>query len=156
MQTMNGLDVLIMEHPFLSGINPELCDLLGDCASRRLFASHQEIFHDGNEASHFYLILTGSVALETFVPGCGMVTIQTLGPGDALGWSWLFPPYKWHFTASTRAPTEVISFDAATLRAIADENRDFREELLTRVAKTLLRRLLGTRMQLIDLYGMRP
>ena len=153
---MNGLDALIMEHPFLSGINPEFCGFLSDCASLRRFASRQEIFHEGGEADHFYLITAGSVALETFVPGCGMATIQTLGPGDALGWSWLFPPFKWHFTATTRAPTEVISFDASTLRAKAEENRDFRDELLTRVAKTLLDRLLGTRMQLIDLYGIRP
>ena len=25
--------------------------------------------------------------------------VQTIGPGDALGWSWLFAPHRWHFTA---------------------------------------------------------
>ena len=155
MQTTD-IDRSIAEHPFLQGLNPEFYTFFADWASPRLFGPRQEIFHEGGDADHFYLILKGSVVLETFVPGCGMVTIQTLGPGEALGWSWLFPPYQWHFTATTRVPTEVISLDAAALRAKAQENRDFRDEILTRVAKTLLQRLQATRLQLIDLYGMRP
>lgn len=156
MQTLDGLEVLIKEHPFLAELNPEFYDFFHDCGSLRRFASHQQIFQEGGEADHFYLILTGTVALETFVPGRGMVTIQTLGPGEALGWSWLFPPQQWHFTATTRAPTEVISFNAAALRAKAEENRDFRDELLTRVAKTLLDRLQATRRQLIAQHGTQP
>jgi CRP/FNR family cyclic AMP-dependent transcriptional regulator len=105
---------------------------------------------------NFYLIQSGKVALETFVPGCGMVTIQTLGAGEALGWSWLFPPRKWHFSASASEPTELIQFDAEWLRDKAEENREFRCELITCVAQILLARLQGTRMQLIDLFGMRP
>lgn len=155
MQTLDALSTLIESHPFLSGLDPEFYEYFHDCASIRRFASQQQIFREGGEADHFYLILSGEVALETVVPGCGTVVIQRLGPKEALGWSWLFPPHLWHFTATTLAPTEVISFDAAALRAKAEENRDFRDELLTRVAKTLLERLQGTRMQLIDLYGLR-
>ena len=44
----------------------------------------------------------------------------------------------------------------ASLRNRAEENRDFGNQLLTRVSKMLLDRLLGTRTQLVDLYGMRP
>jgi len=155
MQTIDALETLIKEHPFLSGLTPKFCDFFHDCASLRRLAAEQQIFHEREVADHFYLILSGEVSLETFVPGSGMVTIQILGRGEALGWSWLFPPYQWHFTATTRAPAEVISFDAAALRGKAEENRDFRDELLSRVAKTLHQRLLGTRMRLIDLYGIR-
>ena len=156
MQTIATLESLIKEHPFLSGLDPEFHDFFYDCASVRRFASQQQIFQEGGEADHFYLIVSGKVALETFVPGCGMVTIQSLGPGDALGWSWLFPPHEWHFTATTREPTEVISLNAEALRAKAEANRDFHDKLVTKVAATLHQRLLGTREQLIDLYGIRP
>ena len=153
---MDAVENLLMKHPFLTGLNEECRDIFGDCATLRRFAANQRIFQEGSEADHFYLIVSGKVALETFVPGLGMVTVQRLGAGDALGWSWLFPPRQWHFTASTQAPTEVISLDAAALRNKAEENREFRDELLTRVSRTLLERLLATRMQLIDVYGMRP
>jgi len=156
MQTMDTLQTLVTEHPFLSGLRSEFCDVFQDCATIRRFASQQQIFHEGGDADHFYLILNGCVALETFVPGCGTVTIQNIGAGEALGWSWLFPPYQWHFTATTREPTEVISLDAAVLRAKAEQDRDFQGELLARIVKTLYQRLMGARDQLIDLYRIRP
>jgi CRP/FNR family cyclic AMP-dependent transcriptional regulator len=156
MQTIESIEGLIETHPFLFGLSPEHIHFLRNCATLRRFASKQQIFHEGDDADHFYLIISGRVALETFVPGAGMATIETIGPGEALGWSWLFPPFRWHFTATTQEPTEVISFEAARLRDMAEDDRDFRDELLTRLSKMLLNRLENTRMQLIDVYGMRP
>ena len=156
MQTTESLEELVAGHSFLAGLDAQLLHFFEESASVRRFGTQQQIFHEEGEADHFYLILSGKVNLETFVPGSGMVTIQTLGAGDALGWSWLFPPHQWHFTATTAAPTEVISFDAAKLRANMQQDKDFANELITRVAKTLVQRLQGTRLQLIDFSGMRP
>lgn len=152
MQRVDRLNTLIAEHPFLEGLRPDFCDFFQDCATVRRFASQQRIFNEGATADHFYLILSGTVALETFVPECGLVTIQKLGAGEVLGWSWLFPPYEWHFTATTREPTEVISLDAAALRNRAEHDPDFHDELLTRIARTLYRRLMGTREQLVAMH----
>lgn len=156
MQTMDALESLIVKHPFLSGLDPHFYHFFDECAVLRRYDRGQEIFHEHGNAEHFYLIESGKVALETFVPGRGMVTIQTLGPGEALGWSWLFPPHQWHFSASATEATELIEFDAAHLREKGEENRDFGNELISRVARILLERLQGTREQLIDLYRMRP
>jgi CRP-like cAMP-binding protein len=155
-EVLNGADPLIRKHPFLAGLPAGFYHFFAESASIRRFAAQQLIFQEGGEADHFYLIIAGSVALETYVPGCGMITIQEPGAGDALGWSWLFPCYQWHFSATTREPTDVLSFDARVLRANAEGNLQFHDELVTRIAKTLYQRLLGTRAQLIDLYGIRP
>ena len=151
MQPITALESIIASHPFFSGLEPDLEPLVNDCATIRRFASQQKIFHQDGPADHFYLIVSGKVVLETFVPDHGMVTIQELGAGEALGWSWLFPPYQWHFSATTAAPTEVISFDAATLRRRIQANSLLANELLTRVARTLIDRLQGTRNHLGDL-----
>ena len=156
MLTIDGSESQVIDHPFLRGLDPHFIHFFTDCASLRHVNSGDTIFHEGNDANSFYLILKGKVSLETFVPGCGMVTIQTLGAGEALGWSWLFPPQKWLFSASATEPTELIQFDAEWLRFKSEENHDFHCELITRVAQILLARLQGTRMQLIDLYGIRP
>ncbi len=150
MQTMDGLESLIVKHPFLSGLDPHFYHFFNECALLRRYELSQEIFHEHGNAEHFYLIQSGKVALETFVPGRGMVTIQALGPGEALGWSWLFPPHQWHFSSSATELTELIQFDGAHLREKAEENRDFGNELISRVARILLARLQGTREQLID------
>jgi len=155
MKTGDGVDEAVRRHPFLEGFAPMFFDALCDCVSIHRFTSQQQIFQEGGEADYFYLIVSGEVALETFVPGWGMVTIQILGAGDALGWSSLFPPHDWQFTATTREPTEVISLNAARLRRIAEADHEFDCELLTRAAKTLYQRLLGTRKHLVELYGMR-
>ncbi len=155
-QAEAALDRLISSHPFLSELKPRFHEYFYECGSLVRFASNQQIFHEGEDADKFFLILSGKVGLETFVPGSGMTDIQSLGPGAALGWSWLFPPHKWHFTATTLAPTELICFDAASLRARAAEDRDFRDELLVRMVRTLLQRLESTRMRLIDFCGLQP
>ncbi len=58
------------------------------------FGLRQPIFQADSDAEYFYLIDQGSVGPEVFVPGKGVITIQTIGAGEALGWSWLFPPYR--------------------------------------------------------------
>jgi CRP-like cAMP-binding protein len=153
MKTMDDLDHLVLNHPFLHSLEIRFAHFYQDNATIRRFASRQPIFFEDGEADHFYLILSGSVVLQTFVPDDGMVTIQSIGPGEALGWSWLFEPYKSHFTATTTEPTEVISFDGADLRAKAADDSGFKSDLLMRINNTLVQRLDATRLQLIDLIS---
>ena len=144
---------MIVKHPFGGGLNPHYFDLLKRCATFQRFDAGQSIFQEGGNADHFYLIQKGRVTLHAFVPGRGVVTVQTLGAGDALGWSWLFPPYQWHFSAHSSDSTETIIFDAKPLRDEAEENHDFGYELTKRVSKMLLQRLQGARLLLVNFYG---
>ena len=146
------LEDAIAKHPFWTGLNPRFLHFLNECATLERYGVDQPIFHEGGQADHFYLIIKGRVSLETFVPGKGCVPIQTVGPGDALGWSWLFTPHEWQFSARAIEPCEVIAFGAVGLRERAQENRDFSHELVTRVARVLLQRLQATRRQLVEFY----
>jgi CRP/FNR family cyclic AMP-dependent transcriptional regulator len=152
MKTAASLEELIGTHPFLTRISSEFQSFLCDCGSLRRFGSQQQVFQEGGEADHFYLIVSGKVAVEATVAERGRIIIQTLGAGDALGWSWLFPPHQWCFTAITTMPTEVLSFGAQLLRQKVREDADFAKELLTRITKILVERLQATRNELIRLY----
>ena len=152
-QTTDTLANLTANHLFLSGLDPRFCNFLNECASVWRLDPSQDIFREHGNADSFYLIQSGRVALDIFVPGRGVETIQTLEAGEALGWSWLFPPYRWHFTAKAMEPTELIGFDAAHLRERMQENRDFGNELLARIARVLYQRLQATRRQLVGFYG---
>jgi signal-transduction protein with cAMP-binding, CBS, and nucleotidyltransferase domain len=153
MGPLPSLEEIIAAHPFFNGLDPKFLPLLGDCASLRRFGSHQRIFQERGEADHFYLILSGQVILETEVPPHGILRIETLSAGEALGWSWLFPPYEWCFTAVTTAPTDVMSFSAPFLRRQTERNAEFANEFLMRLAKTVAQRLKFTRQGLVQLYG---
>jgi CRP-like cAMP-binding protein len=150
---MEPLQEMIVKHPFWAGLDPRYFDLLLGCATFERFGADHLIFKEGENADQFYLIQNGHVTLSAFVPGRGSVTILTVSAGDALGWSWLFPPYQWHFSARASNFTETIVFAAKTFRDKAEQNHDFGYELIKRISKLLLQRLQETRLQLVDFYG---
>ena len=88
-----SLEAVIHEQPFLQGFSPHQERILVDSVLGVTFEKDEVIFRAGNPADRFYLICRGRVALESYVNDRGICPIQTIGPGDVLGWSWLFPPY---------------------------------------------------------------
>jgi CRP/FNR family cyclic AMP-dependent transcriptional regulator len=81
---MGALEQIIAKHPFWKGLNPSYFQLLKECASEMRFGAQQQIFQEGSDADHFYLIQAGRIALETFAPGAGVITIQTIGRSAGL------------------------------------------------------------------------
>ena len=116
------------------------------------FAARHRVFAEGEHAEGCWLIRSGRVALDVFVPGRGLVVVQTLGTGDVLGWSWLVPPYRWHFGASAVEPTEAVRLDTGQLRALAEADPAFGYTLALALFSAMLQRLQATRARLLDLY----
>ncbi|MEU4293109.1 cyclic nucleotide-binding domain-containing protein [Kribbella sp. NPDC026596] len=111
------------------------------------------LFDEGGRAGCCWLIRHGRVALDTAVPGRGQVVVETLGSGDLLGWSWLIPPYRWHFGARAVGAVEATAFDAEQLRVLADQDPRLGYALTRELLTVVLDRLQSTRARLLDLYG---
>jgi CRP/FNR family cyclic AMP-dependent transcriptional regulator len=152
---MQRLEILLTEHPFFAGLEPSSIQGLAGLASYVHYERGKYLFHEGERAAHFYIINEGKVALETFAGERGAITIETIETGEVLGWSWLFPPYRWHFGAWAVEPTNAIVLDGAGLRARCEEDYHFGYELTKRVAQIMMQRLQATRLQLLDLYSTR-
>ena len=150
---METLERIIAQHPFFFGLESCYMGLLVGCASNVRFESGSYIFKEGGEANEFYLIRTGKVALEICGPQNNKLIVSTLGEGEILGWSWLFPPYHWKFHAHTVEDTRAIALDGKCLRKKCEQNHDLGYELLKRFAQIVDRRLEATRLQLLDIYG---
>lgn len=131
----------VANHPFVQGMSPAHLRILTECAMFTQFEAGQIVFHEGEIANRFYLIQHGKVSLETRADENGVITIQTLGAGDALGWSWLFAPYYWHFNACALEKTKAIFFYGTRLREQCEEDREFGYELMKRVAAVLMQRV---------------
>ncbi len=140
---------VIRAHPFLQGMSPHQYQILSDCAMQSHFGANELIFREGDPANRFYLIQSGRVALESTTIDHGHLLIQVLGPGDVLGWSWLFPPYFWHFDARTLEPTDAIFLYGTPLRDECESDHDLGYELMKRMAQVMMRRLQATRWQLL-------
>lgn len=152
---METLERILAEHPFFQQLGPEYMQLLVSCASNVRFEADQYLFHEGDEANQFYFIRHGKVAIQIFVPGRGPITLQTVGEGEMLGWSWLIPPYQWRFDAQALELTRAIALDAKCLRAKCEEDHDLGYAFMKQFALVISERLQAARLQLLDVYGVR-
>jgi len=150
---MEALEKMLAAHPFFAGLAPDLVNLIAVSASRVHFDAGQMIYREGEEANQFHLISFGKVAIEVFDPKRGSRTIQTVGPGDVLGWSWLFPPYKRHFDARAVELTRAVALDGKSLREKAEADHRLGYELLKRFTRIAVERLHAMRLQMLDIYG---
>jgi CRP/FNR family cyclic AMP-dependent transcriptional regulator len=144
---------LLSEARFFDGLRAETIELVAGCGSNVQFDPGTTIFREGQHADAFYLLRRGSVALETYVPARGAVMIETIEAGDVLGWSWLFPPYRWHFDARALTAVRATAFDGKCLRGKCAADPALGYELVSRFAQTLIDRLQWTRLRLLDVYG---
>ena len=136
-------------HPFLKGLSAADLTTLRDFAMDSQLSAGKLIFREGETANRFYLILKGSVALESGGGDGTTVLVQKLGAGEVLGWSWLFPPYTWHFDARALEPTEAIFFYGTWLRDHCEQDPRFGYELMKRVAGVVIERLQAERARLL-------
>lgn len=132
---------LIAGHRFFKGMDPAFLPFLESAAKLVEYAPDDLILNEAADAHSFHLILWGSVALEAHIPGKRQVTVQRVGVGEALGWSWFYPPHSWRFSARALTATDAIVFDVRALRAHADENHDFGYDLAIRVGQLMHERL---------------
>ena len=153
---MENIEAQLRECPVFADLDPRLLAVIADCASPAQFEASHFVFREGEEADTCYLIRRGRVALEVFAPGRGPLTIQTVGEGEVLGWSWLIAPYRWQFDARTTELTRALALDGRCLRAKCEGDYQLGYELMKRFADVIRQRLQATRMQLLDLYGAGP
>ena len=140
-------------HPFLHGMSADHLGLLADAVRDVSFPARYRFFEDGGNATRFWLIQAGHVSLDLHVPGEGPVVIESIGMGELLGWSWLFPPYKWAFGAVSATAVEAFEFDAPTVRELCAAYPGLGYEFNQRVTRVLAKRLQATRIRLIARSG---
>jgi CRP/FNR family cyclic AMP-dependent transcriptional regulator len=144
---------LLKNQPFLDGLSEEHLKQMATCATYHEYDAGQMIFDEDGVADAAYLIIDGSVALEVEIATRGHHIVQTIHSGEVLGWSWLFPPYRWSFGALAIDPTRVIRCEAEKLREMQDTDCALGYDLMKRFAYVMMSRLSATRLQLVDFYG---
>ena len=143
----------LQELPFTAG--------LGGAERRRLAAFAEELraerdqvlLREGEPTPYLAVVTAGRIALRMHVPGRGPITVMTVEPGDIVGWSAVLAPYRATSTAVAVEPSEVIAFDGPGLRHALESDEDLAAALYPRILRSVARRLEGTRLQLLDVFG---
>lgn len=150
---IENLAKVLETHPFLARMDPAHVEFLAGCASNLRFEAGDLLARSGSPTEHTYLLRSGRVALELYVPGQGATRVATIEGAEVLGWSWLFPPYQWHFDARALETTRVLAFDGGCLREKLEADHHLGYEFLKRLIRAAHQRLERTRLQLMDVYG---
>lgn len=148
------IDELLADHEFFATLSPEDRGVISGCGRNETFAAGSALAREGGQADQFFLLRAGLVALQIPVPaGETDYVVETLGPGEVVGFSWIFPPHRWSFDVVAVEPTRVVAFDGACLRGKCDEDQALGYRLMQRFARLLTQRLEATRLRLLDVYG---
>lgn len=136
----------------LTALPPPQRQRLMALAREVYFPEDTRIFEAGGTADRFWVIRSGAVYLYQQVTPLRRVKVASLGAGDLLGWSWLFPPYQWDFTAEAFSPVRAYEFDGPAVLALCVEDPLLGLSLVRSVAEVLAHRLEMTRRQLLEQY----
>lgn len=148
-----GIDELVAEHPFFKQMPDPYRSLIAGCGKNIRFQAGQVIAKTADPANQFFAIRHGRASIELHSPERGGIILQTVSAGDIVGWSWLFPPYRWTFDLRAIEEVRAISFDGECLRGKCERDPAMGYDFMKRFAEVFMRRLEAARLQLLDLYG---
>lgn len=149
---MNAPSVIeyLSNHAFFGGLSSETLSFLSNCCSRVEISKGHVLFHQGETADNFYVVLNGNISIEMPAIMGPSVVIQSLGQDQVLGWSWLISPYKWSFQAKAIEDTELLRFDGKAILAQCELDPKFGYELLKKFAELMSVRLDSARQKMME------
>jgi CRP-like cAMP-binding protein len=145
----DSLSQIIREQQFFADLNEDQLRVVRELAMEVHYGPDVWIFREGDPANRFFIILKGYVSVEVEYSGQTM-PIRTLGPGDDLGWAWLFAPYYMHFSARTTGPVRAIFFYGTRLRDACEQDHELGYRLMKRVAQILVQNLSATQRRFLE------
>ena len=147
-------DHFIVDHiknqPLFADLAPEFIEFLAQAATRVKLSPDQVVFRHGDRAEKFYVLVSGRVAVEIPALYGPALEVQALSSNEALGWSWLIPPYKWSFQARVEEDTELLEFDGKALLILCDQEPRFGYQLMRRFAALMSERLDAARKAMMS------
>jgi len=147
-----ALRAMLQKHHFVEAFEPRHVEKVAALAREVHFARDQVIFHEGDECSEFYLIVSGRIALEIEAPD-HTLRVQTLTAGDELGWSAVLMGSGKHVQARALEPVDALAFEGSEILAACKEDTAFGFAFMQRLLAVVAGRLQATRLQVLDMHS---
>lgn len=142
----------LQDSAFAAAFFPEVVHRLAGGAKWKHCPAGTVIFHEGQRSDAFYVVYRGHVTLEMCLPARGCTRLLTLGPGELLGWSALVGDGRMTAAATAADDVELIELSGTDLIRQCEADPLFGYRLMRRLAAALAKRLLATRLQMLDMY----
>ncbi len=146
----------LASHRFAAGLTAPQLDRLAAIAASVELAADTRLFDEGGQAASLWLIRSGRIALDLHVPGRDRLIVETLGPGDELGLSWLVSPPRWQFGAVVQLAASAFELTAAAVTSLCESDHELGYQVTRRLLDTAIGRLQAARIRILDLYAAPP
>lgn len=144
---------IVPQCEFLRWIPAYLVMRLDQMSRTRIYSPGEVLFTEGQEHPDFHVVVEGDVRLEMLVSGRGRVPILTAGPGDILAWSALLGRPVMTATAVALTAVKTVSVAGNELRSLCETEHELGYHVMRQLAAALSKRLVATRLQLLDLFA---
>jgi CRP/FNR family transcriptional regulator, cyclic AMP receptor protein len=141
------------QHAFARGLTAGQLEALAALAVSVEWPAGCRLFEEGGRAARLWLLRSGRIALDLRVPGRERIIVETLGPGDELGLSWLTPVAQWQFGAIAQLPVSAFEFSSTALVELCEADHELGYQLTRRLVVTAIARLQAARIRILDLYA---
>lgn len=143
----------LKNHPFVQGLKESYVELLADCTESRNYNSGDYLLRYQKPAEEFLLLLEGKVLLLNNVPAKDITPLESISAPNVIGWSWLLPPYRWHFDVKAQSPVSCLVVHAMCLLGKMETDKEFGYEMYKRFFNVVVDRLQASRLQVLDVYA---
>ena len=145
---------VLRNHCFTAGLSEPQIASLAALASETVFEENEVILIDGQRSTAFFLVTSGSVAVELRTPRY-VVSIQALGPGEAFGWSSLLDHQDTLFQVRAREHTTALRLEGDALRRMCRADTPLGAEILYRTLGLVAGRVKATEIRFAEMCGIR-
>jgi CRP-like cAMP-binding protein len=144
----------LQNHEFVHGLSERQLECLAAHVMPVEFEDNEIILEDGQHSSSFYLLVSGSVAIELRASRYA-VCVQALGPGQVFGWSALLDHQDTLFQVRARERTYALRIDGSVLQRLCREDPQLGTEMMNRILQVVAGRVKATELRFAEMCGVR-
>ncbi len=141
---------LAAHQPFFAGFGPELIQKIATVSESVSFRAGTHIWRQGEQHELCYLILSGHLALEIYVPLHGPLAVESVSAGEMLGGAGMVASHNWNFDARALTDVEAIAINCIRLREMSEADHELGYHVYRRLAHILDGRLTTARRRLLE------
>jgi CRP-like cAMP-binding protein len=142
MLTDSSTQAFLRQHHLFDRLPSPLFQEICSLANHRRLDAGSALFHQGDVADRFYLLLEGQMTLTRVLPEGQEKLVEVISPGQSFAEAYLFSGARaYPVTANAFKPSSLISLDGPHYRRVLEEQPKACLELLTSLSVRLNQRL---------------
>lgn len=144
---------LLRRFPFFGGLDDEFTNKLAMVTDEITMADGVWLFHEGDKADAFYVVLRGTVQLKARLPRAQYADLDLLVEGEVVGWSAICSPGFYTLSAFTSDGARLLRVDGKAARELMNERPEMGFALMCHLSGEIGKRLTDLRNRFVSVVA---